>query len=54
MNNGEPIIALITWKGGSGTGHVFVIRGYYQDTSVPKSDVYYIDPLDASYNIKAL
>lgn len=51
INNGQPQVAIIRWA--SGGGHAYVIRGYYEDTSASKQDVYYIDPWDASYNLMA-
>jgi ABC-type dipeptide/oligopeptide/nickel transport system permease component len=49
INNGQPIGTVIAWS--SGGGHAHVIRGYYEDTSNSTQNLYYIDPLDASYNI---
>jgi hypothetical protein len=42
--NYRPMKAAIAWQSTPGTGHEYVIRGYYQDTSVPTTDVYYMDP----------
>lgn len=49
INSGQPIGTVITWK--SGGGHAHTIRGFYEDTSNSTQNLYYIDPLDASYNI---
>ncbi|PWK13128.1 papain-like cysteine protease family protein [Tumebacillus permanentifrigoris] len=49
LSNGQPEIAAIRWSWGD--GHALVIRGYYEDTSISKQDIYYIDPSNASFNI---
>ncbi|WP_223070180.1 C39 family peptidase [Paenibacillus caui] len=51
INDNEPVVARIGWS--SGGGHMHVIRGYYEDTSIGKQDVYYIDSLtdEPTYNI---
>ena len=33
----------------SGSGHMYVIRGYYEDTSDSTQDLYLIDPADGGY-----
>ncbi|MBL0385277.1 C39 family peptidase [Tumebacillus sp. ITR2] len=48
-SNGQPMVASISYT--DGTGHALVIRGYYEDTSLSKQDVYFIDPANATYNI---
>lgn len=46
INNNRPMIAGITV---SGSGHMYVIRGYYEDTSDSTQDLYLIDPADGGY-----
>ncbi|MCE3200676.1 papain-like cysteine protease family protein [Paenibacillus sonchi] len=50
-SNNQPIISGIIWK--SGGGHMYTIRGYYEDTNSSKQDLYYIDPWpgNSNYNI---
>ena len=48
INNNEPMIGGVST---GGTGHMYVIRGYYEDTGSNKQDLYLIDPGDGSYCI---
>ncbi|WP_273545634.1 papain-like cysteine protease family protein [Paenibacillus caui] len=52
ISNNQPIGTVILWEDGSG-GHAYAIRGYYEDTSRSKQDIYYIDPWpdNADYNV---
>jgi hypothetical protein len=45
VKNNQPILAAVSWNNNpNGTGHMFVIRGFYNDTSTGKQDIYYKDP----------
>ncbi len=45
VKNNQPIFAAISWnQSPNGTGHMYVIRGFYNDTSTGKQEIYYKDP----------
>lgn len=55
IKNNQPMLAAIKWKSSiNGVGHMFVVNGFYTDTSSGTQKVYYKDPWpeNPSDNIK--
>lgn len=49
VKNNQPIFAAISWNTSpNGTGHMYVIRGFYNDTSSGRQEIYYKDPWPAN------
>ncbi|MNW31949.1 hypothetical protein D3C74_88780 [compost metagenome] len=53
INNNQPILAAVNYyRSKDNVGHMFVIRGYYEDNSDDSYDVYFIDPADGTRNYR--
>ncbi len=55
VKSNQPMLAAISWNNNpNGTSHMFVIRGFYNDTSTGKQDIYYKDPWPTNTTDKIL